>query len=296
MSDQEKLDNMPEIELFNIGPQEALHTAPLLTDEATGLIRQGQAFGLCAVEEGEARGAICARMGEEGRMLDIISLYVSPNFRGRGLGSTLLYYLLEDSMAAVDGSIGYANAFFSERQTGLETFFTQAGFFIEPVEDAQSWNIRTGALEGMPLMRKRVPCPKGGLMLALKDTSEHERKSLMLVLRKHGIDYISDLQRAEAMASHILFYPKGTPAACCIFTEQEEGRLALSQFFTNSASSQPAMSVLQACARELLSAYPPDTILEIPAVNNSSMQLIRRLLEIEDASETMLRATLALDA
>ncbi len=294
MVDQEKLDEMPEIDLFSIGSQEALHTAPLLTDEAVGLILRGQAFGLCAVEKGEARGAICARMGEEGQRLDIISLYVAPAFRDRGLGSTLLYYLLEDTMAAVDGTAGYANALFSERQTGLENLFMWAGFQIEPVGDAQSWNIRVDALENTPLMRKRIPCPKGGVTLALKDTSERERRLLMLALKRHGVDYISNFHRAETVASHILFYPKGTPAACCIFTEQGNGRFALSQFFTNSVYPQPAMSVLQACARALVNTYPPDTIIEIPAVNDSSMQLIRRLLDTEDASETMLRATLAL--
>ena len=51
---------LPEVQLYGIGPDEADHAAPLLTAEAVTYIKNDEAFGMALVEEGEARAAVCA--------------------------------------------------------------------------------------------------------------------------------------------------------------------------------------------------------------------------------------------
>ena len=55
-------EQLPEVELYSIGPNEADHAAPLLTAEAVEAIKSGEAFGMALVEEGEVRAAACARL------------------------------------------------------------------------------------------------------------------------------------------------------------------------------------------------------------------------------------------
>ena len=77
-------EQLPEVELYSIGPNEADHAAPLLTAEAVEAIKSGEAFGMALVEEGEVRAAACARLlPENEEVLELISLSVAPAFRRR---------------------------------------------------------------------------------------------------------------------------------------------------------------------------------------------------------------------
>ena len=79
--------DLPEVELYSIGPSEADYAAPLLTPEGVSAIRDGSALGMALAEEGELRAAACARLlPENDSVLELLSLYTAPACRRRGLG------------------------------------------------------------------------------------------------------------------------------------------------------------------------------------------------------------------
>lgn len=281
------------VELFSIGPQEAGQIAPLLTAEAADLLRAGEAFGLAVVEEGEARGAVCARLSPESdRSLELISFYVAPAYRRRRLGGTLLLELLEACEEELDGTIEAVEAsFFPE--PGLEGLLAKAGFRIEPAgKDLYSRVVPTAKLADAPLMKLEPPPLKDCRLIPAEELSPFQIQQLFQTLERKGADYMEPEQLANALPgpSYVLTDAGQRPLACAIFTGQGNS-LCLSQFFIASPRAAAAVAVLQASARSLIERYPEGQ-LEIPLLASSSAKLVERLLGGIGERKPLLRAVL----
>ena len=125
----ENYESLPELELYAIPPEQAKRLSPLLTGEAQELIARGEAFSLCAVEDGEVCAAICAVLPEEqGETLELVSLYVAPSHRRRGVGMTLLLELIEDAFNLTEGELRRVEAVFDGSGDGLRELFEAADF------------------------------------------------------------------------------------------------------------------------------------------------------------------------
>lgn len=280
------MDQLPEVQLYTIGPEEVSHAAPLLTAEAVEYIREGAAFGMALVEEGEARAAVCARLLPENEaVLDLISLYVAPAYRRRGLGGTLLMELLDETMEATDGSLRWVTASFAPGAEGLESLLSKAGFQIEQDQTVASWQLPVGSLEQSVLMKRSAP-PRGKYSLrTLEELSNYHIRQLVQRLKKHRVDDLTPAEMRQALpkASHVLFDPEGQPTACAIFTAKGDGTVFLSQFFVAGGSATAALTVLQAGAKALLAQFPENTLLEIPTLTASSARLVQALLPSSQA-------------
>lgn len=146
-------------------PDEADYAAPLLTGEAVEEIKAGMAFGMALVEEGEVRAAVCARLFPENEThLELVSLYVAPEYRRRGLGCTLLMELLEEMESAMDG---------------LEQLFTRVGFVIEEESAVTSWQIPLKKLMGSLLFARRVPAPGRCMLRTLEHAQDLDLRQLV---------------------------------------------------------------------------------------------------------------------
>ena len=159
---------LPPVALYAIGPDQAAHTAPLLTAEAVEAIQTGDAFGLALVEEGEARAAVCARLaaGDEST-LELVSLYVAPAFRRRALGGTLLMELLEAVQSWTEAGVRRLTILFSPQAQGLAPFLEQAGFVLEEADQVVSWTFSLAQAADSPLLKRAVPLPAGAALRAL---------------------------------------------------------------------------------------------------------------------------------
>lgn len=281
---QTKMDDLPEIELVAIGPDDTELVAPLLTPEAVEYINSGMAFGMAAVEEEETRAAVCARLlPENDAVLEIISLYVAPAFRRRGLGGTLLMELIEETMEATDGGIRWVTSAFDSQIEGLEALLTKAGFAIEYDNEAVTWQLTMGELASAPLMEHKAAA--SGLSLCpLKELSEQQIKQLVNILIENYVDYMSvqEIRQALAECSYVAYSQNNTPVACSVFTALSEEKIVLSQFFSKTDTSS-LLAVLQASAAALIENYPADTILEIPTLTRSSAKLVEKLLPCSKA-------------
>lgn len=290
---QEQEDDFPPIELYSIGPKEVELAAPLLTAEAAELIRGDEAFGLAIVEEDEVRGAVCARLAPENEIcLELLSLYVVPQYRRRRLGSTLFVELLEACEESFDGTIARVEVNFSP-EPGLEALFKKVGFLLEQDEEgAHSHMVPVSTLADSPLMKHKAVLPKGCTLVSFEKLSRIRIRGIFQTLEKAGADYIdlNRLYQALPGASFVLLDAGGSPVACAVLSGGEE-RLCLSQFFTAGGNTAAGMAVLQAAAKVLLEQYAA-AWLEIPLLTASSTRLAERLLGGEGKKEPLIRAIL----
>lgn len=289
-------ERLPEVQLYSIGPAEAEHAAPLLTAEALSLLRAGEAAGMALAEEGEVRAAACARLSPENEeVLELLSLYVSPAYRRRGLGGTLLMELVERSMDATDSGLRWVTAAFLAETEGMEALLTEAGFRTERDGQTACSSISAGELADSALLTRRVSLPEGCALCALGALSDIALRELEQTLAKNGIDDMSaaEMRRAMQESSFVLLDCEEHPKACAIVTAQDGGAY-LSQFFAASGSADYAMPVLQAAAKSLWERLPADAVLEIPVLTESSGRLVRRLLP-QSRVTPLVRATLTLN-
>lgn len=292
---QEQQEQFPPVQLYFIGPQEVKRLAPLLTTEAAELICGDEAFGLVIVEEGEARGAVCACLAPENDIcLELLSLYVVPQYRRRRLGGTLLIELLEVCGEIFDGTIARVEASFSS-EPGLEALLKKAGFLLEPDEEgACSHIISVSTLADSPLMKHKAVMTKGCTLMPFAKLSPIRIRQLFQTLEKADADYIdlNRLSRALPDVSFVLLDAENRPVACAVFSGGED-RLFLSQFFAAGGSASAGMAVLQAAAKVLLEQYA-GAWLEIPLVTASSAGLAGRLLGGGGKRVPLIRAVLEL--
>ena len=287
-------EELPEVQLYGIGPEEADHADMLLTSEAVTYIKNGEAFGMALVEDGEARAAACVRFSPENEaILEIISFYVAPEFRRRGLGGTLLMELLEEAMAATDGSLYRVSFEFMPEMDGLETLFQKAGFQIETDEHAGSWRLPLKDLPESPLIKRQLTVPDGYLLRTLGGLSDITIRQLAEELKRNEVGDLSaaDIQQTLQLCSYVLLDAGMTPKACAILSEQGEGSICLSQFFVAGGSAADGIPVLQAAAKALVKQFPEQTMLEIPTLTDSSAKLVQKLLPTGKVSH-MMQATL----
>ncbi len=292
---QKQEDELPPVKLYSIGPQEVELAAPLLTAEAAELIQDGEAFGFAIVEEDEVRGAVCARLAPENEIcLELLSLYVVPQYRRRRLGGTLLIELLESCGGSFDGTIARVEANFSP-EPGLEALLKKAGFLLERDEEGVcSHMVLVSTLADSPLMQHKAVLPKGCTLVPFEKLSPVRIRELFQTLEKADADYIdlNRLYQALPGASFVLLNAKKNPVSCAVLSGGED-RLCLSQFFTAGGSTSAGMVVLQASAKVLLEQYA-DAWLEIPLLTASSAELAKRLLGGEGKKEPLIRAVLEL--
>ena len=272
---------LPEVQLYGIGPDEADHAAPLLTAEAVTYIKNNEAFGLALVEEGKARAAVCANFSpEDEAILEIISLYVAPAYRRRKLGGTLLMELLEAVLSETEGNLKGVIASFMPETEGVEALLTKAGFEIKRDEQAQTFRLPVSELADSPLLKRKKSVPEGYILRSLKGISDTTLRQLAEELKRNRVDDLSLEEMGQALpdCSYVLLNGKLEPKACAIFHAMGENGIYLSQFFTADGSTAAGMAVLQAAAKALLNRFPGKTVLEIPTLTESSAGLVKKLL------------------
>lgn len=279
--DQIKLEQLPEVSIYAIGPEEAEYAASLLTPEAVTLIQNGESFGLALVEEGKARAAVCAGFSPENEeVLEIISLYVEKEYRRRGLGTTLVLELLDYMMEATDASLRYITASYLSEDDALSAMFANLGFEIIQEESAISWQMPVGQLPDSVLMKTSAKLPEGTKLLSLASLSNYHIRQLVQRLEEHNMDILTceEIEKAHPQASFVLMDEKEEPAACAIFTVAKNMHITLAQFFTVYKNPAPSLVALQSGAKVLLEQFPKEAVLEIPTLTESSSKLVQRLL------------------
>ena len=279
--DQMNIEQLPEVGLYAIGPEEVEYAKSLMTPEAAMAIRDEEAFGLALVEEGVTCAVVCARLAPWNEtILEILSLYVAKEYRRRRLGTTLVLELLENVMEETDASLRYLTASYLADKEELSAMFSQLGFEIVRDESAISWQLPIGKLEDSTLMKTSVTLPNDVTLRSLESLSGYDIKQLVHKLEEHQIDILSceQIEQAHPQASYVLMDENEEPVVCAVFTVSENSHVTLSQFFTAYKNPTPSIVALQAGAKVLMEQFPSDAILEIPTLTSSSSRLVQNLL------------------
>lgn len=287
---------LPSVQLYSIGPDEADHVKTLLTKEAVMAIKNNEAFGMALVEEGEVRAAACARISPETEeLLELLSLYVAPACRRRGLGGTLLMELLEESMAATDGSLKGVVATFLPQTEGMAALLEKAGFRFETENLQASFTFSISDLEESPLLTHRSSIPKGFHIRSLENTSDAVLLQLSESLKRNGIDDLSvaEMKQALQTVSYVLLDENLEPHACAIFTDHGRDRICLAQFYAENGSTAVGLAMLQESAKALLGRFSGETVIEIPTLTESSAGLVKKMVPSSQAVK-VIRAELDL--
>lgn len=283
------------VQLYLIGPQEVELAAPLLTKEAAALIRSDQAFGIAIVDEGRARGALCARLSPDNDIcLELLSLYVVPQYRRRQLGSTLLAELFDLCGEIFDGTVSRIEASFLPEE-GLTALLQRTGFQLEADESGIcSIFVPVSELTDSTLMKQYADYKGGGTLLPFRELSNTHIRRFFRELENAGADYMDpdQLDRVLPDASFVLMDAESHPVACAIITGEDD-HLCLSQFFAAGGNVTGAVAVLYAAARTLLEQCP-DAVLEQPLLTPASVRFTKRLLGDIGTTETLMHAILEL--
>lgn len=278
------LEQLPEVSIYAIGPEEAEYAKSLLSPEAFRLIKNGEAFGMALEEEGQICAAICARLAPENEeVLEIISLFVAEEFRCRGLGITLVLELLDRMLEATDASLQFMTVSFLSNNKAMEDMLYKIGFEMEEEEGAISWQIPIGKIENSMLMKTAASLPENTSLYSLESLSNYQIRQLVQKLEENNVDYLSyeEIEQAHPQASLVLMDEKEEPMLCAIFSVTDDEHVTLSQFYTSYKSPSSTVKVLQAGARVLMEQFSEDAILEIPTLSTSSSKLVQRLLPVE---------------
>lgn len=274
-------EEFPKIALYAIGAGNVAQADFLLTQEAVEEIKAGEAFGLVLVEENEMRAAACARiLPENDEILELLSFYVHPRHRRTALGGTLLMELLEESMAATDGTLRLAIASFLPDAEGMEALLRRAGFAIEQDEQVASWLISMSDLRESHLLQHSGKVPAGHKLEKVENLSDFALRQLLRELEKNEIADLTAEEMRESLQDlgYVLLDQKGEPRACALISETGENEIALSQFYAAGGSAAAAMAVLRAAGEAILEKCPADTVLEIPTLTETTANLVRKLI------------------
>ena len=293
--EKSELNRLPELTVYALDPRQAERISSLLSAEALELLCRGDAAGLAVVEENEVRGAICVRFAQEQEnTLELCSLYVVPQYRRRGLGGTLLAEALERSLMVTDGLISRVDCLFSSSTEGMDEFLRASGFKIGTAEHSGVWRVTLAEAESGPLSRRETQSAQEAVSLG--ELSAYQIRMLMKTLRKNRADNISEEMLRTVVPEISFAIPDGRDGggfdACVVWTGGREQGLCLRQFFCMPQRAGTARAILQLSLRAMLERYPPETVLEIPVLTDSSEKLVRKLTGAEAPQESLRHAVL----
>lgn len=277
---QKEWEDLPELKLYRVDAGQISRFMTLFTQEAVTGITIGEAFGMIAVEDHVACGAICmSAAGEQESMLELVSLYVVPEYRRRGVATTLLIELMEQVFGETDGMVHQCRYCGCGEEDSVRSFLQSVGFVLEEEETAGSFFATVGELEKAPLAGYHAYLPDGCTMLPLEKLSALDRKKVLLTLQKAGVDDITaqDLETACQECSFVVYDEKKELNACAIFSEYA-GSICLVQFYLQPGTSKTGIRMLQNAWMAVKEKYGPDMEIEIPILTDSSLRLMQKLL------------------
>lgn len=277
---QKEREELPELQLYRVGAEQIDKFAPLFTREAAEEVAAASAAAVIAVENDVACGGICMKLAEgQEELLDLLSLYVVPEYRRRGVAGTLFLETMEEIFDATDGLVHCCRCLGTNDAEGLEEFLAKAGFVTEEEEGAGSFLTSVEKLQTAPVLGYGARLSPGCELIPVEELSALSVKRLFRALSEFSVDYMqeSELPAACGEISYVALDAGKEPAACAIFTERE-GRLCLSQFYMKPGASGEVVKLLQTAIQKAGEKYGGDKEVEIPILSDSSCRLMEKLL------------------
>lgn len=271
------------MEIGFLVPGEPGAFAPLLLPQAAQQLQAGEP--LTALGLTEARLAVGAAAGYlQGRMFQITSLYVAPDYRRRGGGRMLVEGLLRLTRGQADGlEIRFTTA--KEEQQALPPFLARMGFVRQDDRGETIFQIRLEQIACVPFFAKGG-AGHGTPFAQLGDSqlldAERAAAAVDAPMPAGGLRG-KTVDRDVSMAA----VADGAVQAYIVGDTGWSGGLRLSALWSRSKDVGVLPGLLRAALTKAADKYPPDTRVIVQTVNPSSAALLSGLLpEAEPVSHS----------
>ena len=252
--------------------------APLLLPLVTTAVERGEAVVVLGLTEDDvACGAAAYYM--EGTRMQVLSLYVAPDYRERGGGSTLLLTLSRlarnaptpASEMALDFSVTH------EEHETLVRFLEHMGYQKRPTQDGNHYYMTLGQMIASPYYKPTKRLPED--VIPLRRLDDMELHALRRRAVKSGVFVpVNQLNDPEVEPDVSCAIVKGDiPIAFLLFSFSGE-RLTLRCSWDREHQATHIPKMLLYAMAQLTEKYPPETPMAVDAESGSCEELVLKLV------------------
>lgn len=162
----------PEFEVGYVDVSKPGAFRELISAETEQRLREGEKLSVIGLTYGKyAAGAVAFHMEEE--HVEIISLYVSPDFRRKG-GGKILLSVIEKIAEELDSWVSVSFSAFDEESRTLEALFAAADYELRDDVDYRSYMVTLADCEDSEALKK---APRDNRLKYFSELSETKLKS-----------------------------------------------------------------------------------------------------------------------
>ena len=263
---------MQEMNLTEITKDNLTYFEPLLTEEAADLIRDDLAVGVGITADDLTVAALVWSSGDEPEDVRICSIYVAHDFRRKGYGTEMLAYMA--NMLLRHETIMRITCAFYVREDDrdsetLRPFLDYLGFSTEDLESA-CFSCKIKDL----LTNKTLSDIQPSACVPFGSLKTKERK--LLYLEPASLKQLIDAGEIDPDVS-FCHLSDDAITGCALFSHEDN---TLTFEWGRTSPNNPALFIV--LLREALHAaaekYGPDTKIAIPAINERSIALAKKIL------------------
>lgn len=248
----------------------------LVTKEAASAIRRKEAQGLCVEDEGAHVGAITGQFVTPDEY-KILSFYVLPEARNRGVGELLLASLAE-IFEDLDVTLVLSFAALTDDERQLQSFLEYHDFEEGHKPGTHMFCITLGDLAKtkLKIQKSQAVYPSFSELSEKQLKQMDEMKSKGFIPKPVGGFSSKDIDRSVSTA----VLQDGKPIAYAVVEAYEDKFLSLSALFVRDPE-QPTtlLRLLRSVAIRAMEKYKPETKFVFPTVNKNARLLFEGLFE-----------------
>ena len=253
--------------------------APLLLPVAANALENGENVALLGLTEDDvACGAAAYYM--DGNRLQILSIYVAPDYRERGGGSLLLTTLSRlarrGPVSAYEMALDFSVT--TEEHRGLMRFLEHMGYQKRVLNEGNFYPMSLGQMLASPYNKPAKEPAKDVISfrqmssMDLQRLQHHAAQSGLVVL---PVNQLTDPEVEPDVSCALI--QNGIASAFLLF-QKNESRLELSCVWDGARQSQHIPKMLRYAVCQLEQKYPPETQVVVYAVNRTCENLVLKLV------------------
>ena len=246
----------------------------LVEYSAAEALKRDEAYGFCIKERNAHVGALVGRFIDE-KEFEIMSLYVVPEYRRKGVGEKLLE-TLNEVLDGKDANLCISFACTSDSDKELCAFLEKMDFDEYKSLDSHMFAVTIGMLAESKLAGTKP----GSDFISFKDLNKKQITALEKVKSKGYVPRPSGGFSSAAIENDmsIAYFVDGKPMAYVVVERENDDLLMLSSLYVHDPD-QPTtlLKILRSLVYRLTDKYTDDTVLVIPTVTESSERLVTSL-------------------
>jgi GNAT superfamily N-acetyltransferase len=249
--------------------------------------------GLGAVEDGLACAALVYTVEDQNAR--ILSLYVDIDYRNKGFATELMDYFI--AMCEAEEGVSGLSTLFAEREgaVSLRNFLEKYEFEFENLEMA-GYECKLWDLKDIVYFKEAQLINPSSSLKYFETIPPYQLKQFFQEMTQNGENIIDAELACNCIDNHIsVGYLKDDKLTGCITFMREENKLTLLWAYLSPETSLHFIPMLQLAVRSAFEICPPDTVFYVSAVNETSMQLLQKILgDTARKTEQLVEAVLAI--